>query len=278
VITRRLVVAGGTALMAAPLSACASLVRISFSGTLEQGSLLVGRTTPGARVTIDDQVITVSSEGFFAWGLEWNRTTAARMVVQLSNGSTRTRKIVPILRHYTEEVITGLPPETVTPPPDALDRIHREHELIAAARRKESDLVWFAEPLDWPAPGIVSGVFGSRRIDNGKPMSPHMGVDVANVEGTPIRAPANATVSLSDDYYLEGGFTLLDHGHGVSTCYLHQSGRKVREGDTVRRGEIIGTMGQSGRATGPHLHWAMNWFQVRLDPSLSTRTALPPRT
>ena len=105
-----------------------------------------------------------------------------------------------------------------------------------------------------------------------------MGVDMANAEGTPIRAPANATVSIADDFYLDGGFTLLDHGHGVSTCYLHQSKRMVQAGDIVQRGQVIGLIGQTGRATGPHLHWAMNWFQVKLDPSLSTLTPLPPRT
>jgi len=272
------VLVSGIALTAAPLTACASLSRIALTGTLQQGSLLVGRTRPGSRVTVDDEAITVSPEGFFAWGLEWNRTAVARLSVRLPNGTIRTRRVLPIVRQYAVEIINGLPPETVTPPPDALDRIRHEHELIAAARRRESDLVWFADPLDWPAPGIVSGVFGSRRIDNGKSMTPHMGVDVANVEGTPIRAPANATVSLSDDFYLEGGFTLLDHGHGVSTCYLHQSRRMVKAGDLVQRGDVIGMMGQTGRATGPHLHWAMNWFQVKLDPSLSTRTALPPRT
>jgi murein DD-endopeptidase MepM/ murein hydrolase activator NlpD len=124
----------------------------------------------------------------------------------------------------------------------------------------------------------MSGVFGSQRIDNGQPMSPHMGVDMANIEGTPIHAPANATVSISDDYYLDGGFTLLDHGHGVSTSYLHQSKRLVVPGDVVLRGQVIGLIGMTGRATGPHLHWAMNWFQVKLDPSRSTRTPVPPRS
>jgi murein DD-endopeptidase MepM/ murein hydrolase activator NlpD len=159
-----------------------------------------------------------------------------------------------------------------------LERIAREHEQLAQARKKDSDVVWFAEPFDWPAVGIMSGVFGSQRIDNGQPMSPHFGVDMANAEGTPIHAPADASVSISDDYFLEGGFILLDHGHGVSTSYLHQSVRLVRPGEIVRRGQMIGRIGMTGRATGPHLHWAMNWFQVRLDPSRSTRTREPPRS
>ncbi len=124
----------------------------------------------------------------------------------------------------------------------------------------------------------MSGVFGSQRIDNGTPMSPHFGVDMANATGTPIRSPTDAIVLLTDEFYLEGGFTLLDHGHGVFTHYMHQSKRLVAVGDAVKRGDPIGHIGQTGRATGPHLHWGMNWFQVKLDPSLSTRTSAPPRT
>jgi hypothetical protein len=277
-ISRRLLLAGGAALAAAPLGACATVSRVELIGSMEQGSLIVGRTEPGARVSFDGATLHVSREGIFACGLEWTRTSRARIVIQFSDGTAETHDVDPIVRQYAVETINGLPADTVTPPADALDRIHHESELIFEARRKDSDLVWFADPFDWPAPGIMSGVFGSARIDNGKPMAPHMGVDMANEEGTPIRAPANATVSISDDYYLDGGFTLLDHGHGVSTCYLHQYKRMVQAGDVVRRGQVIGLIGQTGRATGPHLHWAMNWFQVKLDPSLSTRTPLPPRT
>ena len=118
-------------------------------------------------------------------------------------------------------------------------------------------------------------MFGSQRIDNGVAMSPHYGVDMAAPVGTPIHAPADGVVSISDDYYLDGGFTLIDHGQGVSTSYLHQSRRLVKAGDAVRRGQRIGAIGATGRATGAHLHWAMNWFQVRLDPSRSTRKPKP---
>jgi len=276
-ISRRLLLAGGAAIAAAPLVARACAPKLSLTGSLEQGSLVVGHAAPGARVTLDSANVRATPEGIFVFGLEWNRTAAAHLIIQYPDGATETRDIVPITRQYAVESITGLPPETVTPPADALERIHRESQLIFEARRKDSDLIWFTEPFDWPAPGIMTGVFGSERIDNGQTMAPHMGVDMANAEGTPIRAPANATVSISDDYYLDGGFTLLDHGHGVSTCYLHQSKRMVQGGDVVLRGQVIGLMGQTGRATGPHLHWAMNWFQVKLDPSLSTRTPLPPK-
>jgi len=276
-ISRRSLLVSGAALATLTVAARSSPQRVSLSGTMEQGSLIVGRTEPGAQVHFDDRPLHVSPEGLFACGLEWNRTSVAQISVQYSDATSETHEIAPIIRTYEVQRVTGLPPNTVTPPPEALERIHREGERIAEAREKDSDSVWFADPFDWPAPGIMSGVFGSQRIDNGRPMAPHMGVDMANTEGTPIRAPANATVSISDDYYLDGGFTLLDHGHGVSTCYLHQSRRLVKVGDVVQRGQVIGLMGMTGRATGPHLHWAMNWFQVKLDPSRSTRTPTPPK-
>jgi murein DD-endopeptidase MepM/ murein hydrolase activator NlpD len=262
----------------APLVVHAETARVTLAGSMEQGSLIVGRTERGARVTFDSNPLKVSVDGIFACAMEWDRTSPAHLSVTFDDGSSQNRDLVPIPRTYVVQRVNGLPPSQVTPPPQALEQIRREHELIAEARRKDSDATWFAEPFDWPAAGIMSGVFGSQRIDNGVPMSPHFGVDMANVEGTPIHAPADASVSLSDDFYLEGGFTLLDHGHGVSTSYLHQSNRLVKPGEIVRRGQLIGKIGETGRATGPHLHWAMNWFQVRLDPSRSTRTSEPPRS
>ncbi|HEY4942983.1 MAG TPA: M23 family metallopeptidase [Rhizomicrobium sp.] len=276
-ISRRLVVASGLATFALPALARAETPRLSLTGALEQGSLIVGRTMAGAHVTFDGEALHVSPEGIFACGLDWDRTKAARIVAGFTEVDQAVRDIVPIVRQYNVQHVNGLPPSTVSPPPDVLERIKDEHRRLAEARRTDSEHVWFADPFDWPAPGIMSGVFGSQRIDNGKPMSPHMGVDMANAEGTPIHAPTDAVVALTDDFFLEGGFTLLDHGHGVFTHYMHQSARLVKAGDAVKRGDIIGHIGKTGRATGPHLHWGMNWFQVKLDPSRSTRTPAPPR-
>ena len=269
--------AAGLASLALPTALRAATSRIVLTGSMEQGSLIVGRTTPDARVAFDGQSLLVSPEGIFACAFDWDRTRPAEIVAQFSDGTSETRDITPVARQYNVQRVNGLPPKTVNPPPDALERIRSEHARLAEARKTDSPHVWFADPFDWPAPGIMSGVFGSQRIDNGTPMAPHFGVDMANAVGTPIHAPANAAVLLSDDFFLEGGFTLLDHGHGVFTHYMHQSKRLVGPGDLVKRGDVIGQIGQSGRATGPHLHWGMNWFQVKLDPSLSTRTPVPPR-
>jgi murein DD-endopeptidase MepM/ murein hydrolase activator NlpD len=276
VISRRRLIGSGVACAFVPAFARADGSRLTLSGTLEQGSLIIGRTASARKVTFDGTALRVSADGTFACGLEWDRTAAARIAVRYTDGTSETRDVAPVVRQYTIERVNGLPPQTVAPSPEELARIKDEHARLAVARKTDSDNTWFAEPFDWPAPGIMSGIFGSQRIDNGTPMAPHMGVDMANAEGTPIHAPTDAIVLLTDDFFLEGGFTLLDHGHGVFTHYMHQSARLVAAGDRVRRGDVIGKIGQTGRATGPHLHWGMNWFDVKLDPSRSTRTPEPP--
>ena len=277
-ISRRLALASGLAAAVAPSLGHTAPQRLSLTGSMEQGGLVVGRSQTGCRVTLNDQPLHVSPDGLFAFGLDWDQTKTTHVEALFDDGITEKRDIAPVVRQYNVQHVNGLPQNTVTPPPEILERIKREHVRLAEARHTDSEHAWFADPFDWPAPGIMSGVFGSQRIDNGTPMAPHFGVDMANVEGTPIHAPADAVVLLTDDFYLEGGFTLLDHGHGVFTHYMHQSKRLANVGDAVKRGDTIGHIGKTGRATGPHLHWGMNWFQVKLDPSLSTRTPAPPRT
>ena len=251
--------------------------RLSFRGSLEQGGLVIGRVVASAQVTVDDAPTLVSPEGIFVFGLSYDRVKPVRVAAKFADFTSETSDVMPIVRQYQAENINGLPEAFVTPSPEDLERIKRENALIYEARKRETDGVGFAEPFDWPFPGIITGVYGSQRILNGKLMAPHLGVDIAAPEGTLIRAPADAVVSIADDYFLDGGFTLLDHGHGVSTCYLHQSKRLVKVGDKVARGDIIGLVGQTGRATGPHTHWGLSWFQLKLDPSRSTPTLEPPK-
>jgi murein DD-endopeptidase MepM/ murein hydrolase activator NlpD len=242
-------------------------------GSLEQGSLVVGRTDPDARVTVNGRKLSVGSGGYFGFGLEFDQTTASTLIARFADGTTESRDVAPVVRKYDVQTINGLPPQQAHPTDPAITaRIQHEHALVGAARTADTDLSAFSEPFDWPAHGIISGVFGSQRILNGTPSAPHFGVDIAAGEGGEIRAPAGAVVALVGQFFLEGGYTMLDHGHGVFSGYLHQSKQLVKQGDIVKRGQLIGNVGHTGRATGPHLHWALNWFQVRLDPSRSTRT------
>jgi len=278
VIHRRLFLASSAALLTVPRLSRADVMGLELSGNLQQGALVIGRSTPGATAKIDGAAIDVSPQGVFAFGFAYDQTKPTHIEVDHPDGGIETHDVTPQLRQYDIQRITGLPEKFVAPSPEEEARIHREHARLAQARTKDSDAVWFAEPFDWPANGIISGVFGSQRILNGVPSAPHFGVDIAGGEGAPIRAPANATVLMAEEFFLEGGFTLLDHGHGVFTEYLHQSQQLVKPGDIVTRGQQIGAIGKTGRATGPHLHWAMNWFQVRLDPSRSTATPAPPKS
>ena len=275
-IDRRAFLASSLTAVVFARSALSQTSRLSFSGSLEQGSLVVGKAEGGARLTVDGTAVHVSPAGAFAFGFTYDQTKPAEIVAQFADSAKEMRSLRPVARQYEVQRISGLPEKMVTLPPEVLERRKREVAMIAAARGRDSDLDGFAEKFDWPTRGIISGLFGSQRVLNGKPMEPHFGVDIAAPAGTPIMAPAPARVALAGpDFYLEGGLTILDHGHGVTTCYLHQRKQLVKEGDTVARDQVIGEVGMTGRATGPHLHWGMNWFQMRLDPSQSTRTPAP---
>jgi Peptidase family M23 len=248
---------------------------VKLDGPVEQGSVIRGTAAPGAKVTLDHQSLLVDPQGRFVFGFDRDATGTHDLAIVWPNGQVEDKQLTVAKREWQIQSITGLPQKEVMPPPEAYAQIKREITQKLAARSHDTQGSWFAEDFIWPAHGPISGVFGSQRIDNGTPMAPHFGVDMAAPTGTPIHAPATGIVTICDHYYLDGGFTLIDHGMGVSTCYLHQSKLLVKVGQKVTRGERIGLIGQTGRATGPHLHWAMNWFEVKLDPSLSTRKPKP---
>lgn len=272
---RRTFLGVSLSLFATPILAQERPLRFSIAGAMEQGSLALGSAPAGSLVALDGRPLRISPEGRFTFGFAPDQTHPSLVTVRYPDGGGDSRSFTPTVRRYEVQRVNGLPQNTVTPPPEVSERIAREAEAIYLARLNDSVGDDFLSGFDWPSPGVLSGVFGSQRIDNGRPMSPHYGVDMAAPVGTAIHAPADGTVVISDDYYLDGGFTLIDHGQGVSTSYLHQSKRFVTVGETIRRGQRIGSIGATGRATGPHLHWAMNWFEVRLDPSRSTRRPLP---
>jgi murein DD-endopeptidase MepM/ murein hydrolase activator NlpD len=277
-IARRAFLAASAALAACPRAAFAAVSRLALTGSFEQGSLILGKTEAGARTAIDGTMVHVSPTGDFAFGFAFDQKTPCVIAARFNDETRETRIVQPVARQYEIQRITGLPEKLVTLPPEVLQRRKREVAMIAAAHTHDSDLDGFTEKFDWPIAGIISGPFGNQRILNGKAMAPHFGVDIAARAGAPIAAPASARVALvGPDFYLEGGLTILDHGHGVTTSYLHQSKQAVKVGDTVTRGQVIGEVGMTGRATGPHLHWGLNWFQMRLDPSRSARTPAPAR-
>jgi murein DD-endopeptidase MepM/ murein hydrolase activator NlpD len=240
-----------------------------LQGRITQGALLRGRADPAASISLDGKPIRLSPAGNFAFGFAYDRKEPALLSVRLPGAAPMEQALTPEPRDYRIQRIDGLPEKFVDPPKEVLDRIARETALVDAARARDTEASWFSDAFMWPVKGPLTGVYGSQRILNGVPKRPHFGLDIAAGEGKPIVAPVGAIVALAEpDLYFTGGTVILDHGHGVSSSYLHMSRIDVKPGDTVRQGEVIGAIGKTGRATGPHLCLRLNWFQVRLDPAL----------
>jgi hypothetical protein len=269
--SRRSFIVGGSALALAtqailPASGAESNA-VSFSGFAAQGGLVVGRVSPGSKVWVDGAPVRADG-GLFCFGFNYDETAAASVRIVYPDGSAETRMVSPDMREFDVQRIDGLPQQYVSPPPEVQERISRDARAVVEARMHDIDETWFAEEFIWPVDGIITGRFGNRRILNGEPRAPHYGIDLAVPEGTPIKAPVDGIVRLAEDLFLSGNTMVIDHGHGVSTSYLHMSRMDVGVGETVRRGEEIALVGATGRATGPHLCWRMNWFQKRLDVAL----------
>jgi len=271
-LRRRCFIGASLSLAAVPVFAQERPARFSVTGAMTQGSLAVGTAPPGSLVSLDGRPLRVTADGRFSFGFAPDQTKASLVTVRYPEGGGDSRSFTPTARQYETQRVEGLPQKTVTPPPEVRARIAREAGQVYLARLSDSAGSDFLSGFDWPAPGILSGVFGSQRINNGVPGTPHYGVDMAAPTGTLIHAPADGVVTVTGDHFLNGGFTLLDHGQGVSTSYLHQSRRLVRVGERVRRGQVIGHIGQTGRATGPHLHWGVTWFDTKVDAA----TLVPP--
>lgn len=240
---------------------------VTFTGAFVQGGLVEGRAAPGSTVALDGRPLRVSPQGLFLLG--FGRDVAkATLAVTAPGGATEIRELAIKKRKFDIQKIDGLPEAFVTPPPELEARIREEGELVDRARRLDDARTDFLKGFVWPVQGRISGVYGSQRILNGKPRAPHWGVDIAAPVDTPIKAPAPGVVTLSADLYFTGWTVILDHGHGLSSVFMHMTRATAKEGQKVVAGEEIGRLGARGRATGPHLHWGMNLFNVRLDPQL----------
>ena len=241
---------------------------VEFIGDFKQGSFILGKTDPNSKVYIDNRKVRVSSDGYFAFGLDRDRKN--NVLIKVNNGmETKLIEKKVFKRKYKIQRIDGLPSKQVTPPPEVYERIKKDNILIGKARAIDSKLVFFKDKFIYPIDKyIITGVYGSQRILNGKPRRPHYGIDFHAPEGTPVKSMMDGVVTLvENDMYFTGGTIIFDHGHGVSTLYMHMKDINVKKGQKVKKGQVVGTLGQSGRATGPHLDIRLNWFEVKLDPA-----------
>jgi len=241
---------------------------VEFDGKFIQGHFIIGKTEPDSKVKIGKKQVKVSKDGYFAFGLARDRKYDVVITIEKNGVKEKITKRVQ-KRKYNIQKIDGLEEKKVTPPEEVYERIKKENKLIAKARAIDSDLDFFKDKFMIPVDdAIITGVYGSQRILNGKPKWPHYGLDFAQKEGTPVKAMLDGIVTLAEsDLYYSGGTLIFDHGHGISTLYMHMHEIFVEKGQKVKQGNIIGTVGSTGRATGPHLDVRLNWFDTRLDPA-----------
>ena len=243
--------------------------QISLTGDFIQGGLVYGNVAPDSKVIINNHGIRVSTEGEFIIGFGRDYPAETILTIQSRDGSEYFHKIKIAAREYSIQSIDGLPDKKVTPDPEALQRIQRESKEIARARSFDDDRMDFDTNYIWPAKGPISGVYGSQRILNGQARRPHYGIDIVAPIGSSVIAPAAGVVTyVNDDMYFSGGTLVLDHGHNLTSSFLHLHRIFVKVGDRVEQGQEIAQVGATGRVTGPHLDWRMNWHQQRLDPGL----------
>jgi len=241
---------------------------LKVSGEWQQGAVIIGEVESGTIVEYKGRKLQLTPEGKFVIGLGRDAPAQA-MITTITHGKIENHRFVVNARSYDIQRVEGVPQETVEPSHEQTERINREAALVASARTLDLPLNAFAQSFHWPLVGPISGVYGSQRVYNGVPKTPHFGVDIAMPVGTQVQAPAAGVVTLvHPDMFLSGGTLIIDHGHGLSSAFIHLSKILVNKGDKISQGQVIALVGKTGRASGPHLHWAMNWFEERVDPQL----------
>ena len=238
-------------------------------GGAVEGGLMIARTAPDNRVTLDDAAIPVAPDGLFIVGFHRDSDLPVTIGITTTDGTSQLTVLTPQQRSYQIQRIDGLQKNMVTPPENVIARIKSDQAAVAAARQTPAAAGDFWRGIDWPVTGRISGVFGSQRILNGQPRQPHYGIDIAVPKGTPVRAPASGLVTLVKDLYFSGWTIIINHGLGLNSTFLHLDSTAISVGDTVQRGSIIGTVGSTGRSTGPHLDWRLDWQGRRIDASLA---------
>ena len=257
------------ALLAFAVAPASAVDDIVFPTRVSQGALVFGKVPAGSRVLHAGRELRVTPYGTVVFGVGRDEKGPLAVTVDDRQGRESNVDITVLARDWPVEHVDGVPPKTVDPPPEIAERIRREQALVAAARQRDDARTDFTQRFMRPLDGRISGRFGNQRVYNGQPRAAHSGMDIAAATGSAVKAPASGVITVAEpDLYLTGGTVLLDHGHGVSSNFLHLSRIDVKPGERIEQGQVIGAVGATGRASGPHLHWGMNWFDVRIDPQL----------
>lgn len=252
-----------------------SALAVELKGHLTQGGLVTGQLNNAKSVSLNGKPLKLSDTGLFVFGFGRDAKPNHTLSWVDKSGKSYSQDLVITLRDYNIDKITGVAKKYVSPPKAVSERISREAVAVRKARAVDSDLEYFLQPVLRPAEGRISGVYGSQRYFNGEPRRPHFGLDIANKTGSPVYAPISGTVVFAEpDLYYSGGTLILDHGHGVTSTYIHLSKLDVKVGDKITQGMKVAEIGATGRVTGPHLDWRFNWQGERLDPALLMQDTL----
>lgn len=242
-------------------------VRFSPQSILSQGGVLWGNLKTAGQLKALGREVPVAPTGDFVVGVGRDYEGDLTLEFHPERGEPMTLRLPVKQREYEIQRINGIAKKYMSPGEAALKRIREEAALVRQTREKQLGLMGFKEPFAWPVIGKITGVYGSQRVFNGEPRRPHYGVDIAAPAGTPVKAPASGQITMvHDDMYYSGGTVILDHGYGLSSTFLHLQDIQVKEGDLLKAGDVIGAVGSSGRSTGAHLDWRINWFDQRVDP------------
>ena len=254
-------------------AASPALPDIRLDGVLQQGALIRGRVPPGTvALTLDGRPVPLAPDGRFLLGFDRDASATARLAARTGDGRESARVLAVAPRAWRLERL-GMARPSTGPTPEYQRLRDGELARIVAARGRNSESMGWSQRFIWPARGRLSGVFGSQRIyRGGVPAAYHSGTDIAAGAGATVVAPADGVVTLAPPpaFSLEGNLVIIDHGLGLSSAFLHLARASVRDGQVVRQGQPIGTVGASGRATGPHLHWSLVWNGARIDPQAVT--------
>jgi len=245
---------------------------IELLGEVKQGGLIIGKTQSKNSVTLNNKPLAVSEHGDYVFGFSRDDKSSYQLVITRPDGSKIAKTLIPKKRDYKLQRIEGIKKSIMQPNPKAIKRSQQDSKQIKAARKISSQIANFSNGFIAPINGVITGVYGSQRIYNGVPKRPHFGLDYAGKIGDPVKAPAKGKILLwVPDMFYSGGTMIIDHGQGVSSTFLHLSKSYVKKGDVVMQGDVIAAVGNSGRVTGPHLDWRINWFNIKIDPALALK-------